>query len=64
MKKTELRDTVGLKFDRKMTGEQLQACGIRIDSDGYLISSTSNYGIILPIPWTVVLIRKAVKSKP
>lgn len=55
-KKTELRDTIGLKFDRKMTGRQLQDCGIYKDSDGYLIPTTGYYGVMFTLPWTIVSI--------
>jgi hypothetical protein len=61
--KRELRDTLGLKFDKKMTGKQLQDCGIYKDSDGYLIPTTSNYGIIFTIPWTIVLIQNDKNNK-
>jgi len=62
MKKTELRDTVGLKFDRKVTGKQLQNCGIYSDSDGYLIPATGYFGVMFTIPWTIVSIPKKKKN--
>lgn len=58
----KLRDTIGLKFDKKMTGKQLQACGVYKDSDGYLVASTLKYGVMLTIPWTVVFIKDKPKN--
>jgi hypothetical protein len=59
----KLRDTVGLKFDKKFSGKTLQDMGYRIDSDGYLIAATLKYGVMNTIPRTIVFIKDTPKTK-